>query len=406
MLYWMLKSVVLGPVLRLLFRPRVEGRRNVPATGPAILASNHLSFSDSIFLPLVLDRRITFPAKMEYFTGTGITGRLKAMFFSATGQIPIDRTGGSASRAAIDAGLEVLARGELFGIYPEGTRSPDGRLYRGKTGVARMAIEAGVPIIPVAMIDTDKAQPTGQKIPNITRVGVRFGRPIETSAYAGQQDDHEVLRAITDEVMRSVQELSGQEYVDEYAATRKAAIAARAEALLAAAKTESAAAAARAEELVAAAKAESERARIKAEDIMASARAETANARVRAEDLVATARAETTSAIGRAEDLVAAAKARARAKREEREESVVATEPVVALEPLATPDPQGAEPVATPDPQAAESAALIEQQPPPWDVPPEPGPERTPATKAPTTEARTTEARTTEARTTTLHRES
>ncbi|MDO5711023.1 MAG: lysophospholipid acyltransferase family protein, partial [Micrococcales bacterium] len=165
MLYWMLKSVVLGPVLRLLFRPWVEGRQYVPGTGPVILASNHLSFSDSIFLPLVLDRRITFPAKMEYFTGTGITGRLKALFFSATGQIPIDRTGGSASRAAIDAGLAVLARGELFGIYPEGTRSPDGRLYRGKTGVARMALEAGAPIVPVAMIDTDKAQPTGQKIP-------------------------------------------------------------------------------------------------------------------------------------------------------------------------------------------------------------------------------------------------
>ena len=338
MLYWMLKSVVLGPVLRLLFRPRVEGKKNVPATGPAILASNHLSFSDSIFLPLVLDRRITFPAKMEYFTGTGLTGRLKAFFFSATGQIPIDRTGGSASRAAMDAGLAVLARGELFGIYPEGTRSPDGRLYRGKTGVARMAIEAGVPIIPVAMIDTDKAQPTGQKIPNITRVGVRFGTPIDTSAYAGRQDDHEVLRTVTDEVMRTLQQLSGQEYVDEYAAARKAAIAARAEALIAAAKAESAVAAARAEELVAAAKAETERARVKAEDLVASARAETAIARGRAEDFVASARAETTSAIGRAEDfvasaraettsaigraedLVATAKARARALREERGE--------------------------------------------------------------------------------------
>ncbi len=317
MLYWMLKSVVLGPLLRLLFRPRVEGLAYVPAAGPAILASNHLSFSDSIFLPLVLDRRITFPAKMEYFTGKGVKGRLKALFFEATGQIPIDRTGGSASRAAIDAGLAVLGRGELFGIYPEGTRSPDGRLYRGKTGVARMAIEADCPIIPVAMIGTDKAQPTGQKIPRITRVGVRFGKPIHVGAYAGQQDDRVVLRAITNDVMASLQELSGQEYVDEYAATRKAAIAARAEALVSAARTESAAAAAKAEELVAAAKAETERARAKAEELMATARSETAVAITRAEDLMATARAETTSAITRAEDAFAAAKARARGKRDE-----------------------------------------------------------------------------------------
>ena len=175
MFYWLMKYVVIGPVIKAVFRPWMVGRRNIPTEGAAILASNHLSFSDSIFLPLVLDRRITFPAKMEYFTDPSAVGRLKAIFFRGTGQIPIDRTGGQASRAAIDAGLEVLARGELFGIYPEGTRSPDGRLYRGKTGVARMAMEAGVPIIPVAMIGTDKAQPTGQKIPTITTIGVRFG---------------------------------------------------------------------------------------------------------------------------------------------------------------------------------------------------------------------------------------
>ena len=151
MLYWVLKRVLLGPLLRVLFRPRVEGLGHVPRYGPAILASNHLSFSDSIFLPLVLDRRITFPAKMEYFTDPSAVGRLKAFFFRGTGQIPIDRTGGQASRAAIDAGLEVLARGELFGIYPEGTRSPDAKLYKGKTGVARMALEANVPVVPVVV---------------------------------------------------------------------------------------------------------------------------------------------------------------------------------------------------------------------------------------------------------------
>lgn len=272
MLYWVLKRVLLGPLLRVLFRPHVEGLAHVPRYGPAILASNHLSFSDSIFLPLVLDRRITFPAKMEYFTDPSAVGRLKAFFFRGTGQIPIDRTGGQASRAAIDAGLEVLARGELFGIYPEGTRSPDGRLYRGKTGVARMAMEAGVPIIPVAMIGTDKAQPTGQKIPTITTIGVRFGEPIDVSAHIGRHDDRVLLRSITDEVMSSLQELSGQEYVDEYAATRKAALAARAEELLAAARAESAQARAKAEELVAAAKTESAQARAKAEDLMAAAR--------------------------------------------------------------------------------------------------------------------------------------
>ena len=229
MLYWILKRVVLGPLVLLLFRPRVEGAEHVPAEGGAILASNHLSFSDSIFLPAVLKRRITFPAKIEYFTQAGVVGYAKRTFMKGTGQIPIDRSGGSASAAAIDAGLQVLAEGGLFGIYPEGTRSPDGRLYKGKTGVARMALAAGCPIIPVAMIDTDRAQPTGQKVPNITQVGVRFGEPIDLSAYAGLEHDRRALRAITDEVMYSLMRLSGQEYVDEYAAGRKLALAAKAQ---------------------------------------------------------------------------------------------------------------------------------------------------------------------------------
>ncbi len=230
MIYWILKHLVVGPPVRLVFRPWVEGRQHVPAAGAAILASNHLSFSDSVFLPLVLERRITFPAKQEYFTGRGVKGWLTRTFMRVTGQIPIDRAGGQASLVALEKGLEVLRRGELFGIYPEGTRSPDGRLYRGKTGVARLAVAADVPIVPCAMIDTDKAQPTGQKIPNVVRVGVRIGRPIHHPEYAGQTENHRALREITDEVMRELQRLSGQEYVDEYAATVKQRLADRARA--------------------------------------------------------------------------------------------------------------------------------------------------------------------------------
>ena len=194
MLYWILKRVVLGPLLRVIFRPQVEGLEHVPADGAAILASNHLSFSDSIFLPLVVDRRVTFLAKADYFTGTGVKGRLTAFFFRAVGQLPIDRSGGKASEAALRSGLRVLERGELLGLYPEGTRSPDSRLYRGRTGVARMALTAGVPVIPVAMIDTDKAQPTGQLVPNIMRIGVRIGAPLDFSRYEGMEGDRFVLR--------------------------------------------------------------------------------------------------------------------------------------------------------------------------------------------------------------------
>ncbi len=221
MFYWFLKTVVLGPILKMLFRPVVEGADNVPESGAAILASNHLSFSDSIFLPLALSRRITFPAKMEYFTGSGIKGRLTRWFFKGVGQIPIDRSGGRASEAALQSGLRVLRKGDLFGIYPEGTRSPDGRLYKGKTGIARMALEAGCPVIPVAMIGTDKAQPTGQKVPNIMRIGIRIGKPLDFSRYEGMENDRFVLRSITDEIMYELMLLSGQEYVDVYATSLK-----------------------------------------------------------------------------------------------------------------------------------------------------------------------------------------
>ena len=225
MLYQLLKYFVLGPPLKLLFRPWVEGMDNIPAHGPAILASNHLSFSDSIFLPLMAPRRITFLAKAEYFTERGFKGRLKKGFFAGVGQVPIDRSGGRASEDAIRKGLEVLRKGDLLGIYPEGTRSPDGRLYRGKTGIARMALEAGVPVIPVAMINTFNIQPPGKVLPNIMRVGIKIGEPLDFSRYEGMSTDRFVLRSVTDEIMYELMQLSGQEYVDTYATKAKADLA-------------------------------------------------------------------------------------------------------------------------------------------------------------------------------------
>jgi len=219
--YWVLKTVVLGPILRLLFRPWVEGVENIPPEGAAIFASNHLSFSDSIFLPLVVPRRVTFLAKSDYFTGRGLKGRLTAAILRSAGQLSVDRSGGKAGVAALNSGLKVLRRGELLGIYPEGTRSPDGRLYRGRTGVARMALEAGCPVLPVAMIGTDKAQPTGKKVPKIMRIGVRIGKPLDFSRYEGMEDNRFVLRSITDEVMYELMLLSRQEYVDMYATSMK-----------------------------------------------------------------------------------------------------------------------------------------------------------------------------------------
>lgn len=221
MLYWFLKRFALGPFLRVFFRPWVEGAENIPVEGPAILASNHLSFSDSIFLPLVLKRRVTFLAKSDYFTGRGLKGWLTATFMRGVGQLPVDRSGGKASNAALKAGLKVLRRGELLGIYPEGTRSPDGRLFRGRTGVARLALEAKVPVLPVVMVGTDEAQPTGRIIPKITRVGVRIGKPLDFSRYEGMEEDRFVLRSATDEILYELMRLSSQEYVDEYASAMK-----------------------------------------------------------------------------------------------------------------------------------------------------------------------------------------
>jgi 1-acyl-sn-glycerol-3-phosphate acyltransferase len=221
MAYFILKNLILGPLLRLIFRPWVRGMENIPTSGAAILASNHLSFSDSIFLPLQSRRPVVFLAKSEYFTGKGVKGALVRWFFKATGQLSIDRSGGKASEASLNTGLSVLSQGMVLGIYPEGTRSPDGKLYRGRTGIARMALESKVSVIPVAMIDTEKVQPIGKRFPRIRRVGIVVGAPLDFSRFDGMEGDRIVLRAITDEIMYELAKLSGQEYVDAYASSVK-----------------------------------------------------------------------------------------------------------------------------------------------------------------------------------------
>jgi 1-acyl-sn-glycerol-3-phosphate acyltransferase len=219
--YWVVKAI-LAPILAILFRPWSEGVDNVPREGPAILAFNHLSFSDHFFGPLPLPRKVTFLAKSEYFTGRGVKGLISKAFFRGVGQIPVDRAGGEASERALRTGLRVLAEGKLLGIYPEGTRTPDGRLYRGKTGVARLALESGAPVIPCAMIGTFEMQPPGRLLPRLSiRPGVRFGKPLDFSRYAGLKSDRLVLRAVTDEIMYAVMNLSGQVYVDEDAQRAK-----------------------------------------------------------------------------------------------------------------------------------------------------------------------------------------
>lgn len=217
MFYWILKYLVVGPVLKAIFRPWIVGAKNVPKTGGAILASNHLSVMDSIFLPLVLERPMSFLAKSEYFTGRGLKGWATKWFMKGTGQIAIDRSGGSASEAALNTALQVIGRGDLLGIYPEGTRSPDGRLYKGRTGLARMALVSKAPVIPVVMVDTDTMMPIGSSMPRLVRIGMVIGEPLDFSRYEGFEDDRFVLRSVTDEIMVALQQLGGQEYVDEYA---------------------------------------------------------------------------------------------------------------------------------------------------------------------------------------------
>lgn len=219
MFYWIMKHLVVGPISKMIFRPWIVGAENIPADGPVILASNHLSFIDSVFLPLMIQRRVYFLAKSEYFKGRRIKGWLTKNFMLATGQLPIDRSGGQASEASLITGLGVLDKGNVLGIYPEGTRSPDGNLYRGRTGVARMILESGAPVIPVAMIDTDKAMPIGSKLPKIRRIGTVIGEPLDFSRFRGMQSDRFILRSVTDEIMYELNKLSGQTYVDVYASS-------------------------------------------------------------------------------------------------------------------------------------------------------------------------------------------
>ncbi len=221
MFYWLLKWVLVGPLLRLVFRPHIEGAENVPEEGPAILASNHLSYADWLFMPLTLPRRVTFVAKAEYFTTPGIKGWFQKKFFSGAGQVPIDRSSGGAAEGALLSAKRILANGDLFGIYPEGTRSHDGRLYRGKTGIARLALETHAPVIPVAVVGTDEIAPPGKKFGTLTRPMVRFGKPLDFSRYEGLENDRYILRSITDEIMYEIMRLSGQEYVDMYASRAK-----------------------------------------------------------------------------------------------------------------------------------------------------------------------------------------
>ncbi|MBB2992544.1 1-acyl-sn-glycerol-3-phosphate acyltransferase [Mycolicibacterium iranicum] len=221
MWYWLFKFIFMGPLLTMLGRPKVEGLEHVPQSGAVILASNHLAVADSFYLPLVVSRRITFLAKAEYFTGTGIKGWFTRWFYTVAGQVPIDRTDADSAQAALTTAQRILAEGKLLGMYPEGTRSPDGKLYKGKTGLARLALETQVPVIPVAMIGTDVVNPPGSKMWRFGRVQVKFGAPMDFRRFEGLAGNRFIERAVIDEVMYELMRLSGQEYVDLYAADIK-----------------------------------------------------------------------------------------------------------------------------------------------------------------------------------------
>lgn len=219
---YQVSRVLAGPFLHLLWRPEVSGGEHIPATGGAIIASNHLSVVDSIFLPLMLDRPLTFAAKSEYFTGKRPSQLFAGAYLRATRQLAVDRDGARAAQDMLDAALALLRAGDLFGIYPEGTRSPDGRLYRGRTGIGWLALASGVPVIPVAMLGTDRVLPPGHTIPGLHKVRIRIGEPMTFEAYQGNGSAAQARRAIADEVMKAIQALSGQEYVPMYASVRKA----------------------------------------------------------------------------------------------------------------------------------------------------------------------------------------
>ncbi|GAB2643937.1 lysophospholipid acyltransferase family protein [Gordonia jinhuaensis] len=221
MLYWLVKFIFVGPLIRVYNRPKVEGLENIPADGPVILAGNHLSIADWLFAPLVVDRRITYLAKSDYFTSPGVRGALQKFFYSKTGQVPIDRSGADAAENSLITAKRLLNEGKLVGLYPEGTRSPDGRLYKGKTGVARVALDTGVPVIPVGMIGTNEVSPPGPFRWRHRNVTVKFGKPIDFSRYEGMSGNRFIERAVTDEIMYELMRLTGQQYVDVYAATLK-----------------------------------------------------------------------------------------------------------------------------------------------------------------------------------------
>jgi 1-acyl-sn-glycerol-3-phosphate acyltransferase len=223
---YQLSRVVAGPFLRLLARPTVIGAEHVPAAGPAILASNHLSVVDSIYLPLMLPRPVSFAAKSEYFNGTSLRDRAVGAYLRSINQLSTDRTGGRAAMEMLDAAVSHLNSGQIFGIYPEGTRSPDGRLYRGRPGVGFLALHSGAPVIPVAMIGTDHILPPGRQVPRPGKIEIRIGEPLEFPELRGQPAGARQRRAVTDEVMRAIQKLSGQEFVPMYASVRKEELAA------------------------------------------------------------------------------------------------------------------------------------------------------------------------------------
>ena len=220
--------LVAGPLLRLVARPEVIGAEHIPADGPAILASNHLSVVDSIYLPLMVERPVVFAAKSEYFTGTRWRDKVVGAYLRSTNQLSTDRAGARAAQAMLDSALDLLKSGELFGIYPEGTRSPDGRLYRGRTGIGYLALHSGAPVIPVAMIGTERILPPGHRIPRPGRIQIRIGEPLTFEEYLDKPAGARQRRAVTDAVVQAIQKLSGQELVPMYASVRKEELASQA----------------------------------------------------------------------------------------------------------------------------------------------------------------------------------
>ena len=212
----LLVRFVLGPLVRTIYRPRVDGVENVPADGPVLLASNHRAALDTGMITFVTPRQVRFLGKAEYFVGKGIKGRLMAGFLGGLGYVPVQRGNAQAGLAALEAARKVLDAGGVFAIYPEGTRSLDGRLHRGHTGVAALALATGAKVVPVAMFGTEKLQPNGARIPRLAKIGVRFGKPLDFSRYEGQDSSPAIRRSVTDEIMYEILELSGQEYVDTY----------------------------------------------------------------------------------------------------------------------------------------------------------------------------------------------